>query len=197
MIEIKSEKKSWSINLPESEKEVTPELLTTITAGVELPPYHCIIAMCFKVRLFDIAFNINNQRDQNVTVVPLLAKANSEMLKQHNVAIGRKVVVDRSTLERGVHLTLPIMASQSNVMKYIKEDENLRQNLLSGTDGKNKAVNLDVVTDSADDKLKRISAKSPEVVILEFKIIPIGDIVATIGVDHKINDPFKKVGIVN
>lgn len=197
MIEIKSEKKSWGINLPENEKEVTPEILATITEGIELPPYHCIVAMCFKIRLFDIAFNINNQRDQNVTVVPLLAKASEEMLKKHNVSIGKKIVVDRSTLERGVHLTLPVMASQSNVIRYIKEDEKLRQNLLSGTDGKSKQVNLEVITDSAEDKINRVASKSPEVIILEFKIIPIVDIVATIDVNHKINDPFKVAALVN
>lgn len=197
MIELKSKKKNWSINLPENEREVTPEMLTTITEGVNLPPYYCIVAMCFKIKLFDVAFNIGSNREQNITVVPLLAKADQESMDKQNLKIGHKIVVDRSSLERGTHLTLPIMASQNNVTRYIKEDEQLRQNLLSGTNGETKQVNIDVVTDSANDKLKRVSDKSPEVVILDFKIIPIGDIVASIPVGHKITDPFKVAELVN
>lgn len=199
MIEIKSEKKNYSIVLPTDIKEFTPEVLNNITANVQLPKWHGIIALCYRTKLFDIAINVTQKKEQTLTIHVLLAKASSEDLENINAAVGNKLVLDRSTIERGIHLSLPTMIGVNNVSNYIREDDALRQRLLKGGDGSDDTVGRSLVTDTKAKSEKRLSDASPEVYVVEFKIIPLSDVSASIPVDAVINDPFKKIdsGLVN
>ena len=78
MIEIKSDKLSYGIKFPTSIKELTPELLTTITEGVRLPKHYCVIALAFNTKVFDFCTAINSNKDTNVSVTPIVAKIYKE-----------------------------------------------------------------------------------------------------------------------
>ena len=195
MIELKSEKKNYSVVLPTDLKEFTPEVLEALTAGVKLPKWYCIIGMCYNIKLFDIAINTTQKRDQNFTVHPILVKADKEDLKDTNAVVGDKIVIDRSSLERGIHLVIPTMISINNISNFIRDDNALRESLLKGGTGESNIINLSKVTDSKKQSVDRIAERSPSVFVIEFKIVPVSDISASISVDNKIVDPFKKVDI--
>lgn len=182
MLEIKSKAKSYGINFPTSVEEITPEVLENITKGVKLPKYYCIVALCFKTKLFEFVTAIDSKRETNVSVVPILAKISEEDAKDINTAVGDKLIIDRSSLERGSHLNLPVMIGSNNASKYIKSDNDLVRTISSGNFNKPK-IDLNI-------NKSLIPANSPTIVVLEFKIVPINTINASVPVDHKVEDPF-------
>ena len=190
MLKLQSEKETFAINLPTSLKEITPEILTALCDGISIPPYHAIVALCHSVKLITIAINVNNDKEQAVSVVPLIAKANKEDLDKVNGAIGNRIIVDRSSIERGVHIVIPTMISSKNVSAYIKGDEILRKKLLNGSDGSNDGAGY-IDSKSAKQREEMKEQISPVVHVLEFKVIAINDISAFIPNGFKLIDPFK------
>jgi len=183
MLEIKSKEKPYGINFPTDLKEFKPELLAGITEGVKLPPHYAIIALCFEVKLFDFAMNVRANKAGSTQVVPLLAKAHEVDCKIKNVKVGDKVIIDRSSLERGIHLKLPLAISADNATAYLKEDEKLMINIIKGTE-KDSKVTDPIVQNMIDNKQKNIF-------IVEFKIVVLNDVVAALEVGEKVLDPFK------
>lgn len=191
MINLQSEKKGYSINLPTKLEEITPELLNVLLQDIKVPDYYCIIAICMNVKLLDIAVNVNNNKEQTVSVVPLLAKVGKEDALKVNAVVGDKVVVDRSTLERGSHLSIKTVISDTEVKLFIADDEGLRKRLLSGGDGSIPETVKDKYADIKHEKNVVKLAKSPRIFMVSFKIIPATDIRAAIPVKAIQQDPFK------
>lgn len=191
MLELKSGSKNYGINLPTDLKEITPEILTEITNGIKIPKYHAIVALCFQVKLSDVAINVSGNKETTVSVIPMLAKISDEDATLINTTIGDKIVVDRSSLERGTHINIAIMAASNNVKHFIREDETLRNNLLKGGNGTIESLEVFDINQNKKRKDDIVLSKSPQVYILEFKIIPVNDIKASIPVDSITTDPFK------
>lgn len=195
MINLQSEKKGYSINLPTKLEEITPELLNVLLQDIKVPDYYCIVAICMNVKLLDIAVNVNNNKEQTVSVVPLLAKIGKEDTLKVNAVVGDKVVVDRSTLERGSHLSIKTVISDTEVKLFISDDEALRKRLLSGGDGSIpepvKEGELERGIEIKHEKNVVKLAKSPRIFMVSFKIIPATDIMAAIPVKAIQQDPFK------
>lgn len=181
MITIKSEKKSYGINFPTSKEEITPELLGTITNYVKLPKHYCIVALCFQTKVFDFVAMAKSRANSNVAVTPVLAKISAEDAELINASIGDKLIIDRSSLERGVHLNLPVAISSNAARNYFESDPELCRNIMT----KNDKANIDK---------KLIDAKSSNIIVLEFKIVPVNDISAAIPMEHKVCDPFVNYG---
>lgn len=177
MILIKSEKKSYGINFPTSKEEITPEVLNTITDGIKLPPHYCIIALCFQTKVFDFVAVIKSQRNNDVAVTPVLAKIHDEDSNVINAKVGDRVIINRSSLERGNHLNLPISISSNAARNYFASDPELVRAIMTKSD-KDK-VNEDI-----------LSAKFANIIILEFKIVPVNDITAAIPMVCDKIDPF-------
>lgn len=177
MITIKSEKKSYGINFPTSKEEITPELLGTITEHVKLPKHYCIVALCFQTKIFDFVTTIKSRANSNVAVTPVLAKIDVEDSELINAAIGDKLIIDRSSLERGIHLNLPVSISSNVARNYFEADPELCKSIMI-KDNKDKVSS------------ELISAKLSNIIILEFKIVPINDIAAAVPMEHDIIDPF-------
>lgn len=181
MLEIQSKSKEFSVKFPTNLNELTKESFETITAGVKLPKYHCIVAMCFKVKIFDFVTAMNSNKDSAVSVVPVLAKISDKDSEEINVSVGEKVIIDRSSLERGVHLNLPTMITSNNAKRYFNSDPDLVRAIITKDDK--------IVVDAKMNK-QLIAANSPEIIVLEFKIVPINCISAGIANDIKVSDPF-------
>lgn len=171
MLEIKSEKVSYGIKFPTSLEEITGDVLKEVTNGVKLPNHYCIVALCFTTKLFDFVNSINYSKETNLSVTPLLANVANGCEEELNANIGDKLIIDRSSLERGIHLNLPISISSGNASAYFKKDTNLIKRVQSGEFNKD--------------------SYSPKIIILEFKIIPIVDVKAAIPVGHITNDIFR------
>lgn len=173
MITIKSEKKSYGINFPASVNELTPEIFDEITKQVKLPKHYCIVALCFKTRLFDFVVAMNSKKEQAVAVIPLLAKINEEDKADVNANVSDRVILSRSALEMGTHISLPVVISTDNARNYFSSDEELTKSIISRRNP--------IFTDMT---------KKDNIIVLEFKIIPVSDIKATVPVDGKGCDPF-------
>lgn len=173
MIQIKSEKKSYGINFPTSVDELTPDVLTSITEQVKLPKHYCIIALCFKTRLFDFVVAMNSKKEHSISVVPVLAKISEEDSIETNAAISDKIIISRSALEMGTHLSLPVMISTDNARNYLASDEVLTKSIITRSNPIFKDMN-----------------KRDNIIVLEFKIIPVSDIKAAVPCKADSVDPF-------
>ena len=173
MIQIKSEKKSYGINFPTSVDELTADILTSITEQVKLPKHYCIVALCFKTRLFDFVVAMNSKKEHSISVVPILAKISEEDSAETNAVVSDKVIISRSALEMGSHLNLPVMISTDNARNYLASDEALTKSIINRSN-----------------PIFKDLTKRDNIIVLEFKIIPVSDIKATVPLNANGIDPF-------
>lgn len=178
MIEIKSEKKSYGINFPTSIKELTPEILATISEGVKLPKHYCIVALAFDTKVFDFCTAMNSNKNTNVAVTPIMCKISKADSEEINANVGDKLIIDRSSLERGVHLNLKCSISSTAARNYFNSDSELVKAI----------VTKKIDNSNIDEQL--VAAKSANIIILEFKIIPVNDISAAVPMFFNGIDPF-------
>lgn len=182
MITIKSAKKNYGINFPTSVSEITPDVLKAITLDVKLPKHYCIIALAFETKVFDFCAAINSNKNTNVAVTPILAKISDEDSKDVNALVGDRVIMERSCLERGVHLNLKTSISSTAARKYFNSDPDLAKAILmKNTEG--------IIIDHTINKSLQ-STNSPKIIVLEFKICPVNDIAAAIPDTNNPYDPF-------
>ena len=182
MIKIKSEKRSFGINFPSEVEELTPEYFNTITANVKLPKYHCIVALCFKTKVYDFVLAMNSAKPTNVAVVPVLAKISETDSKEINAEVGDKIIIDRSSLERGNHINLKTVISSDNAKRYFSSDPDLIKNIV------NKTGDINILDSKKNKKLS--VTDSPKIIVLEFKIVPINDIAGAVSMNSVDIDPF-------
>lgn len=173
MILINDGKQNYGINFPTDVAELTPEVLDAITGGVKLPKYHCIVALAFKTKLFDFCTMLNSKKNNTIGVVPLLAKISDEDAKGINAEVGDRVIIDRSTLERGVHLKLNTKISSDNAQAFFRN-------------------NADLINGVLHNSIEELPAAT-NIVILEFKIIAVNDISASMPVGYVGVDPFMRL----
>lgn len=172
MIYVKSPKAPYGVNLPTSIKEVNAASLEAITKGIKLPQHYCIVALCFKTRLGTFALSISNKRSSEIGVVPVLAKIYAEDSKKVNANVGDKLIIDRSSLERGSHLNCDTCINSTNFRNYLASDSEMVKAIVT-----NNASNYNL-------------NPNDNIVVLEFKIVPVCDIRAAISDSVKANDPF-------
>ena len=177
MIEIKSDKLNYGINFPTSIYEITSDDLKHITSNVKLPKHYCIVALAFTTKLFDFCTAINSNRNTDVSVTPILAKISEDDVHVVNANVGDKLIVNRSSLERGVHINLKTVISSNVARNYFNSDQELIKNIVTKNSKAN--INKDLVSD-----------KSPNIVVLEFKILPVTDISASVPIECDTIDPF-------
>lgn len=181
MVTIKSPKKNYGINFPSSVNEITTDMLDAITENVKLPKHYCIVALCYKTKVFDFCTMINTNKNVEIGVVPILAKISKEDSEETAACVGDKLVIDRSSLERGSHLKINTMISSDNARKYFQSDENLHKAIISKND---------TVVIGKDMNKQLLASNSPEIIIMEFKIVPVNDIAASVPFGNNIIDPF-------
>lgn len=188
MLLIKSNKMSYGINFPTSLNEITPEVLNTITEGVKLPKHYCIVALAFKTKVFDFCTMINSNKQATIGVVPILAKISEEDSELVNSKVGDKIIIDRSSLERGVQLKLNTLISSDNAKHYFNSDPSISKSIITNDNKLFKDNNINK---------QLIGSNSPNIIILEFKIVPVNDISASINLEHRNIDPFKYIDVDN
>lgn len=176
MFKLKSTKANYGINFPTSIEEITPKVLEQLTKDVSLAKHYVIVALCFKTKLFDLAAAINSNKETNIQVTPVIAKVNSD---ENTLSVGDKAIVDRSSLERGMHLNLKTVINSVNVRNYLKNDPALATRIMTNTG------NIITANNQEDTKLS-----NQIVYILEFKIVPVNSIIATIPIKENNNDVF-------
>ena len=177
MLIIKSKHCEFGVSFPTSVEDITPEILKSVTDHVKLPKHYCVIGMCFRTSLFEFVTTVSKSKGADIPVVNILAKADSEDIVKYNWNIGDRLIVDRSSIERGHHLSIPIAINSVNAATYLNNDEELRKSIVNGSYLKERGIK-----------------KGNDIIyLLEFKIVPLNDIVAAIPRETKGQDPFKVV----
>lgn len=174
MIEVKSKMMEYGINFPSSVKELTPDILNTLTEGVKLPKHYCIIALAFDTKIFDFCVAMNSKRETNVAVTPILAKIAKEDSDEINANVGDKVIIERSSLERGAHINIKTVISSNAARNYFSN----ASDILKSITGKLSKDDKDSVN------------VTERIIVLEFKICPVCDIAAALPMNYRNIDPF-------
>ena len=183
MITIKAETSNYGVCFPSSIKELNAEVFNSITKNVKLPKHYCIVALAFKVKLFDFCAMINSNRNSTIGVTPIIAKISEEDSKEINASVCDRIIIDRSSLERGVQLKLPILISSDNFRKYLNDNPTLSKAIIS------KDKNLIVTYNKVNYPL--VDVVNSDIIVLEFKIVPVNDISASIPINVIDIDPFR------
>lgn len=183
MLIIQGNNKTYGINVPTAEKEITASFLTKVTERVKLNKYQTIVALVMKTKVWDFCMSIRNpKKDQNVAITAKLAKfiaPNYFIDPNHNekdgdlpiknMSVGDIVVIDRSSIERGIHLSIPTIISPAGLSKYLEEDKDLLTEIVTG---------------------KRPDLSNQYICLVQFKIVPISTITATYDAEEKVQDDF-------
>lgn len=166
MYQLKSSKADYTLNLPTSPDEITPEVLTKLTEHINLSKNYAIIALRYKVNPFELVMGSKTTKQGvQVSVVPILAKVNGEL----NGDIGDRVSISQSELSLGIHIGGLTKISVDNVKDYINSDDNLVKSIMNKT-----------AFAGADTKF---------IYLLEFKIVGINSIRALIK-NKQTDDPY-------
>lgn len=170
MIKVESKFKDFGIQIPTDISEITSEALDAVLTNVVVAKYYCVVALCQNESLFGV---INNKVN-TVEVMPIIAKISKEDAELIGMNQMDKIIIDRSTLERGYHLYLKHnVLSPQFVNKYITNDTELTRSITVGTFGQNQGY-----------------TKGQKVWFVEFKVIAINDLRAVITDKHKVINPF-------
>lgn len=159
MFDIKNPKKSFYVSFPTSIAEVTKDYFDNLLGNIKLQEHYCIVALCFKEKVSNLALNLRDRRNTTSNITPIIAKIaedNECNYKQMEIA-----VVDRTNLERGIHLPMNNnWIGVAGFEKYLDGNLTLINQLANGT------------------YWKETDKTTPEIILVEFKILPIRDIVA-------------------
>ena len=170
MIKVESKFKDFGINIPTKLSEITSKALEAVLSNVVVAKHYCIVALCQNESLFGI---INN-KVSTVEVIPIIAKISDEDSKLIGMNKMDKIIIDRSTLERGYHLYLKHnVLSPQFINKFITNDTELTRSITVGTFGQKQGYN-----------------KGQKVWFLEFKVIAINDLKAAINSESGNSNPF-------
>lgn len=182
MFLIKGEKSNYAINAPTSLKELNANTLSEIVKDIHIPEHYCIVALCFKVRPFDIATNALIEKNKVIGVIPLLAKIYQEDADKLHAKEGDKLIIDRATLERATHLHVNLSIDSTKMRNYFSTNPELSKDIMTGRYGKNTKTEMN----------KSLACvQYPDIYLLEFKILPAMDIRASLDINKDANDIFK------
>lgn len=189
MFLLKGEKSNYGINLPTSLEELNEEVFNEILKNIEIPKHYCVIALCQKMRLFDIGVMVDGKSDATISAVPVIAKLPVEGFTSITAAVGNRAIIGRSAIEMGTHLNVNVCIEHGKVMAYIKENPELKKNIVTGRLANPKLI--------GDLNKTLAGSNSPHVYTIAFKIVPESDLRGCIKVGQNVNDIFKASGLAN
>lgn len=161
MIKLRNEKRNYEVSFPTSLKEINFNELKKVVDNVDVSEHYAIIALCQSFTPFALAtLGTKQNRDMAVPVSANFICANDPNNKLKADA-GDKVIISRSDLEMSTHLPVRFGLSTATISDILQDDIKTVTMLRQGP---------------VDDKGKAIK----EIVVVEFKLVPISSIKATI-----------------
>lgn len=149
------------ICFPTDVTEINPEHLESLTERYNLAKHYAIIAICQRIKIFDLVTMLNTKRNLECSVTTLLAKVNED---DWNVAKpGDIITIDRTDIERGSHIINSGSISSAKVSHLFNTDDDLRKSFIQG-----KGVGI---YENYDYPFATV--KNAEIYLMEFKIVPV------------------------
>lgn len=168
----KSQNDITCINVLSNINEIKQIDLINLTDKVKLPKHYCIVALVFKQSYFEFCAMIRSKKEGEINITPILAKISEEDSEAINANVGDKLIIDRSALERGVHVNIPTMISSINLRSWFNNNIKIVNDIMN----------------SQDEVMKQI--RTEYLIMVEFKIVPVVDIKGAIDMSKKVCDPF-------
>jgi len=161
MINLTNDLGNKTLKVPTNESEVIKEYFDNILKGVDVREHYAIVALLQT----DTLFSIVNKAKAAVGVTPIVVKINESSINPD--VVGKICLVDRTAIERSHHVYLPQNELSYNYIKgFIESNPGLKDKIYKGEIGG-----------------RKVSAgvnRPTNVIMVEFKIIPVVDIVAFI-----------------
>lgn len=173
MLKIESKVLGYGIKLPNKREDITTELLASLVENINVSKYYCVIAAVLKTSLFKL-INAGN----TVKPVLIIAKINEEDVVGTSIKIGDYPIINRSNFERADHIYVNQNYASAAVVKgLIEQDKDLLRAITTGTFARNQ--------EDVD-----FNGNSPIVYCIEYKVVPINQIVSCIDANVEIKNPF-------
>ena len=161
MIKLTNAKRGYELNLPTKFSEIDFNELKKVLDNVDISEHYAVVALCQSFSTFQLAtIGAKNSKDMNVPVSINFIAANDPNGKL-KANPGDKVITSRSDIEMSVHLPITFGLSTSSIAATIEDNPEVRTALRSG------------INDEEGNVVK-------EVVAVEFKLVPLTAIKATI-----------------
>lgn len=172
MIELSNDKIKVGIKLPTTVDEITPEMLEQLTSQVKLARNYVLIALCYEMRFADLVFDTKKQKPTKVYAK--VAKASLIDNSYIDIKCGDIIAISQSAIEMGQHVYIKSVASENAIKAFLLDKAKLtRPNATS--------INPSDIQD----------IDSRVFLLIEFKIVPVGDIRAAFDYSVDYIDPFK------
>lgn len=193
MITLQSRVEAYSLSLPNSPKEITPEYLQAVTECINLPEHYAVVAVIRQVRMYDFLMVLSNPKTQiNASDVAVLCKLNSTSVPSE-WKVGQQILIDEADIARGTQIIPPSALTYDSIVSYfIKEQAVVRRN-----DPKDKNYLIqNIMVNGAKDNNDKFIREYP-ICFVSFKIIPITSIHGTVDNIITFKDPFIKLTEAN
>lgn len=167
MITLANDKVKEKINVPTTIADITPEVLTKLAENITLPKHYVLVALCWNVNFADVFFNV--KKNKEAKVIPFCAKANVDD-EYSWISVGKKLILSRSGIEMGVHVSISNAASMNNISRWAEK-----------------------VAKAENPNSKGISATTlpaGKFILIEFKVVAANLITGCIESDVLSDDPF-------
>ena len=171
MITLSNDKIKGGIKLPTNVDEITGEMLSQLSNQVEIGKHYVLIALCYQVTFTDLI--LVNKKQKPTKVFVKVAKVNHDG-SYLNLNVGDIVAISQSSIEMGQHVYLGTAASESSVRAFLLDKARLTRPSATNV--------LPSDLDDIDDK---------PFLLMEFKVVPVGDIKARLDYSIEKVDPFE------
>ena len=173
MLKLRNEKRNYEISVPTKFSEINFEDVKAVLENVTIAEHYAVVALCQSFSPFNLAMlGAKSPKDVNVPVSMNFIKANDPNNKLSSANCGDKVLVSRADIERSVHLPINFGLSTSSLAATISDNQKVLEALRNGP---------------VDENGKSIK----ELIVIEFKLVPIVDIKAVINRDITIKDVYR------
>lgn len=189
MITLQSRVENYSLSLPNSPKEITPEYFQAVTECINLPEHYAVVAVIRQVRMYDFLMVLSNPKSQiRAADVAVLCKLNGTSVPSE-WKIGQQILIDEADIARGTQIIPPSALTYDNIVSYfVKEQEIIRKRDAKDKDYLIQAIMVGGLKDEHDNFIRDYP-----ICFVSFKIIPITSIHGTVDNVITFKDPFIKL----
>lgn len=173
-------KDGFGIKFPTSLSEVNVSDLKAACEGYKFPKNYALVALLQTVKIGDLVFVNGSKKDIDVRVNPMLINKNGCCPFAED---GEMIITTRSSIERAIHVHIPVSINNGVVQAFFAEDDDLRKSILTG---KPEGA-------YADANVNFAIIRNMNIIIVEFKVIPENEIYGSIDATAKPSDKFRIV----
>lgn len=174
MINLRNTKRNYEVSYPTKFSELDFNKLLDVVKNVNISEHYAIIALSQSFTPFSLAtLGAKQNKDMAVPVTANFIRANDPNNKLHATE-GDKVIISRSDLELSTHLPVRFGLSTATIADILQDDTKTRTMLHQNP------------VDEEGNLVK-------EIIIVEFKLVPISAIKATFDRNITITDAYRTV----